>query len=73
MTRLKAFSIHLIISAFLTAALATALTPLLRYRPPFFSALGGLHVLLVLLGVDISLGPLFTLIIFNPGKRAAEP
>ncbi len=67
MTRLKAFSIHLIISASI-AALVTALMLLLWYRPPFFSALGGLHVLLVLLGVDISLGPLFTLIIFNPGK-----
>ena len=40
----------------------------LWYRPPFFSALGGQQVLLVLLGVDISLGPLFTLIIFNPRK-----
>jgi hypothetical protein len=67
MSRLKAFSTHLIISAII-ATLVTALMLILWYRPPFFSALGGQQVLLILLGVDISLGPLFTLLIFNPRK-----
>jgi hypothetical protein len=67
MSRLKAFSTHLIISAII-ATLVTTLMLTLWYRPPFFSALGGQQVLLVLLGVDISLGPLFTLLIFNPRK-----
>ncbi|MGA9664969.1 MAG: TfpX/TfpZ family type IV pilin accessory protein, partial [Gallionella sp.] len=50
------------------AASVVALMLLLWYRPPFFSALDGRNVLLILLGVDITLGPLFTLIIFNPRK-----
>jgi len=41
---------------------------LLWYRPPFFSALGGYHVLLILLGVDVTIGPLITLIIFDLKK-----
>jgi len=63
-TRLKAFSIHLVISAAIAASVI-ALMLLLWYKPPFFSALGGKHILLILLGVDITLGPLITLIIFN--------
>jgi hypothetical protein len=67
MSRLKAFSIHLTISAAIAASVI-ALMLLLWYAPPFFSALGGQQVFLILLGVDVSLGPLFTLIIFNPLK-----
>jgi hypothetical protein len=67
MSRIKAFSIHLAISAVIAASVI-ALMLLLWYAPPFFSALGGKHVLLILLGVDVTLGPLFTLIIFNPLK-----
>jgi hypothetical protein len=64
MSRLRAFSIHLAISATIAAAVI-ALMLLLWYKPPFFSALGGKHILLILLGVDVTLGPLITLIIFN--------
>jgi hypothetical protein len=67
MSRLKAFSIHLSISAAIAASVV-ALMLLLWYAPPFFSALGGKHVLLILLGVDVTVGPLITLIIFNPLK-----
>lgn len=67
MSRLKAFSIHLTLSAAIAASVI-ALMLLLWYAPPFFSALGGKQVLLILLGVDVTLGPLFTLIIFNPLK-----
>jgi len=63
-SRLKAFSIHLIISAAIAASVI-ALMLLLWYKPPFFSALGGKHILLILLGVDVTIGPLITLIIFN--------
>lgn len=66
-SRLKAFSIHLTISAAIAASVI-ALMLLLWYKPPFFSALGGKHVLLILLGVDVTVGPLITLIIFNPLK-----
>lgn len=67
MSRLKAFLIHLAISAAI-ALLVVLVMLMLWYRPPFFSALGGHKVLLILLGVDIILGPMFTLMIFNPRK-----
>lgn len=67
MSRLKAFFIHLSISAGIAVSVI-ALMLLLWYAPPFFSALGGTQVLLILLCVDVTLGPLFTLIIFNPKK-----
>lgn len=67
MSRQKAFSIHLAISAAIAASVI-GLMLLLWYRPPFFSALGGQHVLLILIGVDVVLGPVFTLLIFKPGK-----
>jgi hypothetical protein len=66
-SRRKAFLIHLSISAFIAASVI-ALMLLLWYKPPFFSALGGTHILLILLGVDVTVGPLITLIIFNPLK-----
>ena len=67
MTRLKAFYIHLSISASIAASVI-ALMLLLWYAPPFFSALGGKQVLMILVGVDVTVGPLITLIIFNPQK-----
>jgi hypothetical protein len=66
-SRRKAFFIHLSISATIAVAVV-ALMLLLWYKPPFFSALGGKHILLILLGVDVTLGPLITLIIFNTLK-----
>ena len=66
-SRRKAFLIHLSISATIAVAVV-ALMLLLWYQPPFFSALGGKHILLILLGVDVTIGPLITLLIFNPLK-----
>ncbi len=67
MSRWKASFIHLSLSAAVSIAVLTLML-LLWYAPPFFSAVGGHQVLLILLGVDVSLGPLITLIIFSPGK-----
>lgn len=67
MTRWKASAIHLSISATI-AVIALTLMLLLWYAPPFFSAAGGRQVLLIMLGVDVTLGPLITLIIFNTQK-----
>lgn len=66
-SRQKAFLIHLSISAIIAIAVV-ALMLLLWFKPPFFSALGGKHILLILLGVDVTIGPLITLLIFNPLK-----
>lgn len=67
MSRWKASFIHLSLSATIAVSVL-ALMLLLWYAPPFFSAVGGYHVLLILLGVDVTIGPLITLIIFNPKK-----
>jgi hypothetical protein len=67
MTRWKASAIHLSISAAI-ALIAMTLMLSLWFAPPFFSAAGGKQVLLIMLGVDVTLGPLITLIIFNLKK-----
>jgi len=67
MSRWKASFIHLSISVAIAVSVL-ALMLLLWYSPPFFSAVGGYHVLLILLGVDVTLGPIITLIIFSPKK-----
>ena len=67
MTRWKASLTHLTFSAAIATALL-ALMLLFWYPYPLFEAVGGRQVLLILLGVDVTLGPLITLIIFNPRK-----
>lgn len=67
MTRWKASGIHLAISATI-ALIAVTLMLSLWFAPPFFSAAGGQQVLLIMLGVDVTLGPLITLVIFNLKK-----
>lgn len=67
MTRWKAAGIHLALSASI-ALIAMMLMLFLWFAPPFFSAAGGQRVLLIMLGVDVTLGPLITLIIFNLAK-----
>lgn len=67
MSRWKAGLIHLTISATI-GAMVLALMLLVWYPQPLFAAVGGQQVLLILLGVDLSLGPLATLIIFTANK-----
>jgi hypothetical protein len=71
MTRSKAFSIHLTISAAI-ALIISALMLTLWYTTTFFTAAGGQKLLLIILLVDITVGPLITLIIFNNKKSRKE-
>lgn len=67
LTRWGASGAHLLISA----AIATAVLALMLfvwYPPPLFEAAGGNDLALILIGVDVVIGPLLTLIIFKPGK-----
>jgi hypothetical protein len=41
---------------------------LVWYPPPFFEAAGGNDLALILIGVDVVIGPLLTWIVFKPGK-----
>lgn len=66
-SRKRAFVTHLCISATIVSA-ACALIFLFWYPDPYFQAIGTWNVLRVLIGVDLVLGPLLTLILFKPGK-----
>lgn len=67
--RLKAGSIHLGIS-FLIALAAAALVFLIWYPAPLAEAQGVSRLVLVLIGVDVAIGPLITVIIFNRAKKS---
>jgi hypothetical protein len=68
MSRWKAAGIHLLLSAAIAGAvLAFMLT--VWYPWPLFEAAGGNELIFILVGVDVTLGPLITLIIFKAGKK----
>jgi hypothetical protein len=71
MTRRRAALLHLAISASL-AAVVIALILFFWYPLPYFWAMGGPLLLVLILGVDVVLGPLMTLIVFNPAKPRRE-
>src|SRR4030095_3232307 len=71
LNRFKAFAIHLAVSV-LIAAIVLTLIIVIWYPPPYFDAMGGDVLLRLLIGVDVTLGPLVTLIIFDPAKPKLE-
>ena len=68
MTRWKAAAIHLSISVVI-GLVAGALLFGVWYPPPYFHAGGADELILLLVGVDLTIGPLLTLIVFRSGKR----
>lgn len=71
MNRFTAAAIHLVICGVVGAALVAAFWTI-WYPPPLFAALGVADMFLLLLGVDVVLGPLLTLIIFKSGKKSLK-
>jgi hypothetical protein len=71
MTRYKAASFHLLLSV-LAGSTTFALLWFVWYPSPLLEALGGIFIVLILLGVDVTLGPLLTLIVFKQGKRTLK-
>lgn len=67
MSRWKAATIHLVITLVLAAAIATLLY-FLWFPSPYFSAAGASRLIMVLMGVDIGIGPLLTLLVVSPRK-----
>jgi hypothetical protein len=67
MTRWKAAGLHLSISL-LIGTIAFCLLYFVYYPQPFFVAAGADVLVLILLGVDVALGPLLTLAVFKSGK-----
>jgi len=66
--RIKAFLMHLAVSAVI-ALLAILLVFHIWYPAPLHEALGVTHIFLVLLLVDVILGPLLTLLVYKVGKK----
>lgn len=71
MSRWKAAAIHLSIS--LTIGLIVgALLLLVWYPPPYFHAAGADTLVVLLVSVDLVLGPILTLVVFKSGKRGLK-
>lgn len=70
-SRWQAAGTHLLISATI-AALAIGVILGVWYPGPLFEAAGGLGLLYILVGVDVVLGPLLTLVVFKSGKRGMK-
>jgi hypothetical protein len=68
LNRWKAAGIHLGVSALIATTVVTVML-LAWYPPPYFNAMGGKGLLKILVGVDVTLGPLLTLIVFDPKKK----
>jgi len=66
-TRWQASGLHLLISAVIATCVLTAMLGV-WYPRPLFEVEGGPGLLFILVGVDVVIGPLITLVIFTPGK-----
>jgi len=69
LNRWKAAALHLGISA-LIAIVVVAVMLALWYPQPYFDAMGGMGLLKILIGVDVAIGPLLTLVIFDTRKKS---
>ena len=69
--RVRASAAHFLFSAVL-AAICAALVYLLWYPAPLGSMSGVSDLVVLMLGVDVVLGPLVTLVVFNTRKPRAE-
>jgi hypothetical protein len=69
LNRWKAAGIHFAISAGV-ATLVGALIYFVWYPQPYFQVTGGSSLMLLVMSVDIVIGPLLTLIVFKAGKKS---
>lgn len=67
-SRLNAFLIHLLISTCIAAAVIGVVF-FVWYSAPLHTAAGVTKIFLLLLAVDVVLGPLLTLIVYKTGKK----
>jgi len=69
--KLLAFGIHFLLTAVL-AALAAALIFVVWFPEPFNDMIGGSKLFVLVVGCDLALGPLMSLVIFNRAKSRRE-
>lgn len=67
LNRWQASASHLALSVIIGLAVLGAMI-FVWYPPPYFDGAGGNDLVLLMLGVDVALGPLLTLAVFNPSK-----
>lgn len=70
-TRWKAAAIHLSASAAIAIAVIWTILRI-WYPSPFFEVLGGERLIALIVGVDVVLGPLITLIVFDTRKKSLK-
>ena len=71
MSRWKASGIHLLLSAAIASAVLVFMLTV-WYPWPLFEIAGGDRLIFILIGVDVTLGPIITLIIFKAGKKGLK-
>ena len=71
LSRWQAAAIHFGISVAVAAAVLASLL-LVWYPQPYFRLAGGAGLMLILIGVDVVMGPLLTLIVFDPRKKSLK-
>ena len=71
MTRYRAASIHLMIS-FIIVFVLLALMFGLWYPNQYFKLMGGGGLIYLIVGIDLCLGPLLTLVVFKSGKKSLK-
>ena len=67
MSRLRAFLVHLSLSAAVVGS-GFAIVFFIWYPQPYFEVVGAWYLIRILFIVDVVLGPLLTFIVFKPGK-----
>lgn len=71
MSRWRAAGTHLGI-CLIVAALVASLIYFVWYPPPYYTVSGGSSLTLLILGVDVVLGPMITLAVFRAGKKGLK-
>jgi hypothetical protein len=71
MTRFRASGLHFLISLFV-GLLLLALCWFIWYPAPMLLAIGGHEIFLLVVGIDVILGPLLTLVAFKSGKKSLK-
>jgi hypothetical protein len=69
--RLFAFLIHLLLSGII-AAIAVTLVFFVWYPAPLHDAVGVTQIFLMLLAVDVVIGPMLTFVVYKPGKPSLK-
>ena len=69
--KLLAFGVHFIATALLAAA-AAALIFLVWFPAPFDEMVGGAKLFVLVVGCDLALGPLISLVIYNRAKSRRQ-